>query len=156
MRSGLIDVAKHDIAEIKGFWHDCEEQSAKVPLLEFEKTKATFIRDLVCDAIENRQAIAKGIIHNWIWARLDGSRKSGAFKAQLARRLLGEDGKPCAATKDLDDADKENLRAAIARAPKPPAPTPPAPPSAAAPASPSEALAPAAAATPSPAASQAK
>jgi hypothetical protein len=29
---------------------------------------------------------------------------------QLARGLLGEDGKHCAATKDLDEQDKERLR----------------------------------------------
>jgi hypothetical protein len=38
------------------------------------------------------------------------------FSALLALELLGEDGKECAATKDLDEETKERLRAVIAAA----------------------------------------
>jgi uncharacterized protein YjbI with pentapeptide repeats len=187
MRAGLVvDPTKDDTAEIAKAWHRCEKESAKVSQAEFDKTRATFLRDLVCDAKESRHlfnpegsrdAIAKGIIRNWILQRKDRL----AFSAQLAHGLLGEDGKPCAATKDLDEAYKKILRTAFAAAPKPPAqtapaptapaPTPPAaaaptppsaiaaaPPASAAPAPPSAAppvAAPAAAATPAPAASEA-
>lgn len=96
-----------------------------MPQAEFDKKHAAFLRDLVCDVKESRDAIAKGIIRNWISDRKDRSD----FSAQLARGLLGEDGKPCAATQDLDERDKERLRAfvpAAASAASPPAVAPPA------------------------------
>ena len=144
MRAGLIvDPAKDDTAQIAKVWHICEEESAKVSQAEFDKKHATFLRDLVCNAEESRQAIAKGIIRKWIAVAeslfLPNQEHRDAVRAQLARGLLGEDGKPCAATKDLDEADVKKLRAAIARAPKPTSPTAPASPSAA---PPSAALAP--------------
>lgn len=173
MRAGLVvNSAKDDTAEIAEVWHKCEAESAKVPQAEFNKKHAAFLRDVVCDAKESRQAIAKGIIRNWI-------SESDAFSAQLARGLLGEDGKPCAATKELNKADIEKFRAAIAAeaareaepepgpatapslraAPTPSAATTAAPPAAAALAAPSAApapvAAPAAAATPAPAPYQA-
>jgi hypothetical protein len=158
MRAGLIiDKANDDTAKIEKLWPKCEEASSKVPQAEFDKKHAAFLRDLVCNATESRGAIAKGIIGNWIL----GLEDRPAFSAQLARGLLGEDGEPCAATKDLDEDDVKTLRAAIARAPSPRASTVsvPAPPAAAAPAPPSAApapnAAPAATAAPSPAPSQA-
>ena len=66
MRAGLIvDPAKDDTAEIAKVWHKCEEESTKVSQAEFDKKHAAFLRDLVCNAEESRQAIAKGIIRNW-------------------------------------------------------------------------------------------
>jgi uncharacterized protein YjbI with pentapeptide repeats len=128
MRAGLIvDSAKDDTAEIANVWHKCEEESAKVSQVEFDKKHIEVLRELVCDAKESRDAIAKGIIRNWI----SGDEDRRDFSAQLARGLLGEDGKPCAATQDLDEADIKKLRAAIAHAPNSPAPTAPASPSAA-------------------------
>jgi hypothetical protein len=58
---------------------------------------------------EGRGAIAKGIIRNWISD--DEDRQE--FSAQLARGLLGQDGKPCSAIKELDEGDKERLRAVV-------------------------------------------
>jgi uncharacterized protein YjbI with pentapeptide repeats len=122
MRAGLVvDPAEDNTAEIAEVWRKCEE----VPQAEFDKKHAAFLRDLVCDVKESRDAIAKGIIRNWISDRKDRSD----FSAQLARGLLGEDGKPCAATQDLDERDKERLRAfvpAAASAASPPAVAPPA------------------------------
>ena len=83
-------------------------ESAEIPQAEFNKRHAAFLRDLVCDARRSRGAIAKGIIRNWISDDKDRSD----FSAQLALGLLGEDRKPCAATKNLDEGDKERLRAA--------------------------------------------
>ena len=63
MRAGLIvDPAKDDTAEIAKVWHKCEEELTKVSQAEFDKKHAAFLRDLVCNAEESRQAIAKGII----------------------------------------------------------------------------------------------
>ncbi len=148
MRAGLIvDPAKDDTAAIQEVWRKCEEASARIPQAEFDKKHAAFLRDLVCNEKYSRDAPAKGIIRNWISDRPERH----AFSAQLARGLLGEDGKPCAATADLDEADIRKLRAAIAAAPSPPAPTTTtSPPAAGAPAPPSNA-APAARAAPSPA-----
>ncbi len=183
MRNGLVvDSAKDDTDEIARVWHKCEEESAKVSQAEFDKKHAALLRDLVCAAKESRDVITKGIIRIWISSAEDrrtflthfalelrgevSDADRRAFSAQLARGLLGEDGKPCAATKDLDAADKEKLRAAIARAPSAPAPTAPAPSAAAAPtpsaaaapppAAPAPVAAPAASATPAPAPSQPK
>jgi hypothetical protein len=117
MRTGLIvDPANDDTAKIAEVWRKCEEGSVKVPQTEFDKKHAAFLRDLVCEAKESRGAIARGIIRNWVSDNVDRR----AFSAQLARGLLGEDGRPCAATKDLDESDKETLRATIAAAPSAP------------------------------------
>ena len=145
MRAGLIvDPAKDDTAEIAEVWRECEKDSAEVTQAEFSKRHAALLRDLACNAKESRDAIAKGIIRNWI-SDVDIENRR-ASSAQLARGLLGEDGKPCAATKDLDNADIKKLRDAIARADgqKPPAAAPPA-----------VAPSPSPQQTPSPAASQA-
>jgi hypothetical protein len=113
MRAGLIpDPAEDDTAAIADIWRECEEASAKVSQADFDKNHAAYLRGLICDAKDSRDAIAKGVILNWI----SDEKDRRAFSAQLARGLLGEDGKPCAATKDLDESDKERLRAAIAAA----------------------------------------
>ena len=57
MRAGLIvDPAKDDTAEIAEVWRKCEEASAKVSQADFDKKHAAFLRDLVCDAKESRDA----------------------------------------------------------------------------------------------------
>ncbi|NVO17651.1 MAG: pentapeptide repeat-containing protein [Rhodoplanes sp.] len=113
MRAAIVvDPAKHDGPEEGDVWRACAEASAKVSQADFDRMHAAYLRALGCDAREHRQAIAKGIIRNWISYR----EERRAFSAQLARGLLGEDGKSCAATKDLDDGYKERLHAAIAAA----------------------------------------
>jgi hypothetical protein len=120
MRGGLIVVpAKDDTAAIEEVWRKCEQTSHQVSQADFEKKHAALLRDLVCDAKGSRDAIAKGIIRNWI------SDHRRVFSAPLAHGLLGEDGKPCAATNDLDEATKKRVRAAIAAAASFPAPTSP-------------------------------
>jgi uncharacterized protein YjbI with pentapeptide repeats len=120
MRAGLIvNPAKDDTAAIEKVWSDCEQESDKVPLKEFDEKHAALLRDLVCDATEARKAIAGGIVRNWI-SDTDDRRQ---FSARLARGLLGLDGKECPATKDLDEPTKERLRS-LAAAVSPPAPAP--------------------------------
>ena len=116
----VIDPSKDDTPKIENDWRACEDSSGKVPQAEFDKKHAAFLRELVCDAEESR-AIAKGIIRNWI----SDDKVRRDFSAQLARGLLGEDGKPCAATKHLDEDDKKLLRAAALADPTAtPAPAP--------------------------------
>ena len=111
MRLGFVaDPAKDDSAKIAEVWLRCEKASAKIPQAEFDKKHADFLRNLVCDAsAEKRNMITKGIIRNWI-SDVEDRRD---FSAQLARGLLGEDGKPCAVTRELDEGDKQKLRAAV-------------------------------------------
>ncbi|WP_338829113.1 pentapeptide repeat-containing protein [Bradyrhizobium sp. 27S5] len=90
-------------------WAECKKASTQIPQVEFDKRHADFLRDLACDANVSRNAIAKGIISNWISVEKD--RRD--FSAQLARGLLGEGGKHCFAAKDFDEDDKEKLREAI-------------------------------------------
>jgi hypothetical protein len=71
---------------------------------------ADFLRDLVCGVAISRNAVAEGIIANWISAKKD--RRD--FSARLASGLFGEGGKPCVATKDFDKNGKERLRETIA------------------------------------------
>ncbi|MGZ8533829.1 MAG: pentapeptide repeat-containing protein [Candidatus Binatia bacterium] len=111
MRSGLIvDPAKDDTTSIEDTWRSCEGMSHNVSQADFDKKTATFLRALFCDAEQHylkgsANAIAKGIIRNWISDKED--RRD--FSAQLARGLLSES---CAATEHLDDGDKKRLRAA--------------------------------------------
>jgi hypothetical protein len=109
MRTRLIaNPATDDTSEIEKVWSDCEEAARTKPQGELVQ----FLRDLVCNARDNRKAIASGIIRNWI------PEHAGRpdFSALLALGLLGKDGKECAATKDLGEETKERLRAVIAAA----------------------------------------
>jgi uncharacterized protein YjbI with pentapeptide repeats len=110
MRAGLIvDPAKDDTVAIDRVWTQCAKASETRPAGVFLKQLGLFLRDLVCEARESREAIATGIIRNWI---PDEIRPSD-FSTPLARGLLGEDGKPCAATKDLNEKTKERLRSLL-------------------------------------------
>jgi hypothetical protein len=65
------------------------------------------------------EAIAAGIVRNWV-----STDQRSVFSVQLARGLLGQDGKDCAATKDFDNATMKKLKA-VAGAKVVPAATPP-------------------------------
>jgi uncharacterized protein YjbI with pentapeptide repeats len=107
MRAALmIDPANNDTRAIDRVWTQCAEASRQISEVAFEEQLGLFLRDLVCEARESREAIATGIIRNWI---TDESQRR-AFSTELARALLGEDGKPCEATKNLDEKTKEHLR----------------------------------------------
>jgi uncharacterized protein YjbI with pentapeptide repeats len=116
MRVGLVvDLAHDDTAAIAKTWNDCQNSpTSTMPQEQFDQEHAELLRSLVCNAEDNRTAIAAGIVGHWI------NSSSGA---QLARSLLGEDGRQCAATKDFDEATIKALRQAGARAA--PAPNPP-------------------------------
>lgn len=110
MREHLVaNPANDDTAAIAKVWSDCEAENRKrddeFPE-KFDRDHAGFLRGLVCDAQNNRKNIAKGIVDNWISVRFENDLV--AF--QLASGLLGEDGKQCAATNDLDEQEKERLR----------------------------------------------
>ncbi len=110
MRAGLVvDPTKNDTAEINRIWRNCAESAAKREHEKFDKVSALFLRNLVCNAGNNRRYIADGIILNWLSLNPDRP----AFSTQLARGLLGEDGKECAATKDLDEPTRQKLHDAI-------------------------------------------
>jgi uncharacterized protein YjbI with pentapeptide repeats len=114
MRVGLVvDLAKGDTPMIEEVWRKCEQLSAKMSLADFENKRAKFLRDLVCGAVESN-AIAEGIIDD---DRLINDRgfSGGESIAQVARGLLGEDGKPCPATKHLSEETKERLRRFVTR-----------------------------------------
>jgi uncharacterized protein YjbI with pentapeptide repeats len=115
MRVGLVaDLSHDDTAAIAKAWSDCQNSpTSTMPQEQFDQEHAELLRNLVCNAENNRAAIAAGIVGRWI---------HGSSAAQLARGLLGEDGRQCAATKDLDQATIRGLRQATARAaaPNPP------------------------------------
>jgi uncharacterized protein YjbI with pentapeptide repeats len=102
MRAGL-DPAKDDTAAIEEVWSKCEDTPAEPSKKEFDKKHADFLIKFVCENTRERKAVAKGIINNWMGGRND-------FSVQLARGLLGQDGKECAGAKDLDQSDKDRLR----------------------------------------------
>jgi uncharacterized protein YjbI with pentapeptide repeats len=107
MRASLVvDSAQDDTAAIAKVWTQCAEASKYVSPADFEKQLGLFLRDVVCEAKENREAVATGIIRNWI----SDEPERLAFSTQLARGLLGEEGKPCATTKDLSEKTKDRLR----------------------------------------------
>jgi hypothetical protein len=114
MQAGLVvDPAHDDTADIAKVWSDCQSSpTSTMPQEKFDQEHAELLRSLVCNATENRTAIAAGIARNWINASPDRQ----AFSAQLARGLLSEDGSICAATKDFDKPTIDKLRQAAALA----------------------------------------
>jgi hypothetical protein len=131
MRSGLLGDPANDAApEVEEVWRQCEQASVQAPEADVDKEVAAFLRDLFCDVKKrvcgdkfpcdtprSADAVARGIIRNWIW----DDQKRRDFSASLARGLLGEDGKSCPASRDLTEATKQRLHALAAGAP--PAPT---------------------------------
>jgi uncharacterized protein YjbI with pentapeptide repeats len=118
MRSGLVvDLAKDDTKTIEEVWRKCEQISNQVSQADFDKKTAVFMRALFCDAKKlcpnpfcdtrsTANAVATVIIRGWISDHEDRRH----FSAQVARGLLGEDGKPCAASKELDEKIRKLLR----------------------------------------------
>jgi hypothetical protein len=82
----------------------------KVPEDDVERDHAALLRKLVCDG-DDRQAVAHGIVTIWL---LDAAHRK-QFSLALARGLLGEDGKGCAATKDLDQETRRRLIGVLAK-----------------------------------------
>ena len=117
----VIDLSKDDTETIAKVWSTCERaETSTMPQEKFDEQRAAVLRDSVCNASENREAIAAGIFRNWLYnntplssARLVHGVRS-IFSVQLARGLLGQDGKECAATKNFDNATMARLKEAAA------------------------------------------
>jgi uncharacterized protein YjbI with pentapeptide repeats len=114
MRAGLsIGRANDDTAAIEEVWSRCETASEEPSREEFDRkfdqNHTDYLRKLVCEAAGNGKAIANGIIRNWILS----TANRPDFSARLARGLLGEDGKECAASKDLEPGDIARLRSFV-------------------------------------------
>src|SRR5262249_40557691 len=110
-----------DTSAIEKVWSKCEQISHEVPHTDFDRRTAVFLRALFCDAKGhvctnrsfcdariNANAIATGIVRNWISNDEDRRELSG----EVAHGLLNEDGS-CAASKELDEKIGEMLRDAI-------------------------------------------
>jgi uncharacterized protein YjbI with pentapeptide repeats len=109
MRDRLVrEPGEDDTEAIAKKWSECEAATREIPQERFDTEQATLLRNLVCDARENRASIAQGIVDIWI----RGSDEQRSFSVQLARGLLGQDGKGCAAAEDFDETTKRKLRAA--------------------------------------------
>jgi uncharacterized protein YjbI with pentapeptide repeats len=123
MRRNLLPPSKDDTEEIAQTWKACEASPKKKTWQEFNSERAAYLRNLACNAPDNRKAIVAGIVRNSISIRPDQLDLS----IQLARSLLGKDGKECAATKDLDEPTTKYLHQVVAMAPdsaQPPRPPP--------------------------------
>jgi uncharacterized protein YjbI with pentapeptide repeats len=107
MREGLvINPARDDAEAISKVWRTCEKaETSTMPQEKFDEKRAAVLRDLACNESENRKAIAAGIIRNWV-----STDRPSVFSVQLARGLLGQDGKECAATKDFDNTTIGKLK----------------------------------------------
>jgi uncharacterized protein YjbI with pentapeptide repeats len=110
MRAQLVrEPAEDDTEAIAKKWSECEAATHEISQERFDAEQATLLRNLVCDARENRASIAQGIVDIWI----RGSDEQRSVSVQLARGLLGQDGKGCAAAEDFDETTKRKLRAAV-------------------------------------------
>jgi uncharacterized protein YjbI with pentapeptide repeats len=133
------DSEKDFTALVANAWSACAEVAAKTSQSTFNKEHVALLRKLACDAPENREAIASGIIRNWIagargFFRLEISfgandRPSAAVSTQLARSLLGQDGRTCAARDTFDEPTMKKLREAAENAASEPPENPTSPPS---------------------------
>lgn len=125
MRDRLIaDPAHDDTAAIASAWSECEKAAKLKSLEQLDGEIALFVRNLVCDAGDNRKFLVNTIGGNWTYKNMPPDPGSLNFVAMLARGLLGEDGKNCAATADLNPAFKRELHKLAAEAPDPPLPAP--------------------------------
>jgi hypothetical protein len=120
----VVEQVADDTDDLAKVWSGCEEAGTKIPQKKFDEERAALLRNLACDASENRDAIAAGIIRNWVLPiqRIDRiaifnlDDKPSVLSVQLARGLLGQDGKACAARKDFDEDTLSKLRAVVAKA----------------------------------------
>jgi hypothetical protein len=111
MRDALIvDPARDPNLRVFEEWKKCENTSKNMPKELFETERAKLLRNLVCNAKDDYRAdIARGVIRNWI-SKPD---PDGVLTRELARGLLGQDGKTCAATADFDEGMRKALLSAI-------------------------------------------
>jgi hypothetical protein len=112
----LPDPAADNTAATARAWSDCANAAASKPQDQFDGDAALFVRNLVCDSRDNRNFIVNNIARTWTYKDIEKNRPN--FAVPLARGLLGEDGRNCAAAADLNEALKGALRDLIAEAAK--------------------------------------
>jgi uncharacterized protein YjbI with pentapeptide repeats len=115
-----VDSTKGPTDDFAGTWDTCEQATHGRTREKFDAEHAALLRDLACDATQDREAIGAGIVRNWVIVPQNtrifipfGSRPAPPrIAAQLARGLLGLDGHTCPATNDFDTTILSQLRAA--------------------------------------------
>ena len=113
MRAGLVgDPAKDDTAQIARAWDLCAQASKLLNATAVENQLTRVLRQVVCEATENREAIAAGIIAHWVF----GPSPVNWISTRLAGALLGEDGNDCA-VKYINEVTKERLRSFLPAGP---------------------------------------
>jgi uncharacterized protein YjbI with pentapeptide repeats len=111
MRFGLVtSAANYNTANIEQGWNECEATTKKREPREFDRGLAFFLRDFACNTPDQHKAVISGIITNWI----PPVENRLTFSVWLARVLLGQGEKKCAATKDIDERTKAYLRDTLA------------------------------------------
>jgi hypothetical protein len=121
----VVNSAQDDTQAIEEVWSKCEREPAEPSPKVFDQKHAEFLRKLVCEDTKDGKAVAEGIIRNWISDSDKEDRQE--FGVQLARGLLGQDGKQCAGAKDLDQDAKDRLHLFAQASPPTTAPGPKAP-----------------------------
>jgi uncharacterized protein YjbI with pentapeptide repeats len=115
MYAGLTrDPQQDDTDKIKRIWDTCNRTSPRKSPSVFDQKRALFLRHLICDETDDRKAkaIANGMLRTWATNfDLEITSKVPQFSIQLARDLLDQGDRKCAAAKYLDEAAKERLRA---------------------------------------------
>jgi uncharacterized protein YjbI with pentapeptide repeats len=113
----LVDPSSDDTAAINEVWNSCERAANEAT--NFDNERLQDLRQLVCKAQENRDAIGAGIVRNWI---SDSNGWGGTFSEALAMALLGKDGTSCDANKDFDEGTLIRLLTEAANWEGPPVP----------------------------------
>ena len=109
MRRGLVaNPVKDDTEALAKVWSDCETNTSKIPQETFDSERAILLGKLICNATRSRQAIASGIIRNFI-------PRGDSFAVQLARVLLSQDGEHSGATQNCDGATINLMRELVAK-----------------------------------------
>ena len=128
----IIDPANDDSKASWKAWENCLTTEGQASQTDFDRSRTDILRGLVCDdpeqdetgrkprrwippddATEERKAIAKGIVRNWVSNEPDRRK----FSARLAHDLLGLGGKPCDGAKYFDEPTNLRLRALTAPSP---------------------------------------
>ena len=92
---------------IARFWRDYADAAEKVRPNEFEKTRANFLRNLVCLSGENGNAIFDGLFRNWLAFR---AHETPDFAKTFAQGIMRQDGPECEARQYLDRRTVGHLR----------------------------------------------
>lgn len=111
MHSGLTNFSNDDTAESAKRWQNCEELSAPIPIQEFNRERALFLRKSICNARDGHNSMAAGIIGSILSASIRSD-----FSIQIAGILLGDDGYTCPTTRKLEEQIKESLRSFVTAA----------------------------------------